>query len=102
LSICKSLVELKGGTISVVSEPNVGTTFYFDVPYPLSNKDMLDREEIIPEDYTLMGYKRILIAEDVELNQFIATQILESWGMEVAIASNGKEAIEMVEKKTLI
>ncbi|HQR94954.1 MAG TPA: response regulator, partial [Sediminibacterium sp.] len=43
--------------------------------------------------------KRILIAEDVELNQFIARQILESWGMDVAVAANGRIALEMVQEQ---
>ena len=59
---------------------------------------MLLVEDNAPEDYTLLGNKYILIAEDVELNQFIARQILETWGMKVAIANNGKEAVDMVSK----
>jgi CheY-like chemotaxis protein len=44
--------------------------------------------------------KRVLIAEDVELNQFLAKHILESWGVEVAIANNGKEALALLQQET--
>ncbi len=60
---------------------------------------MLAQEDLAPQDYSLIGEKRILIAEDVELNQFIARQILESWGMEVAVAANGRIAVEMVQEQ---
>ncbi len=99
LSICKDLVEMQGGHISVISELNEGTTFNFSLPFIVGSKDMLLKEEMVPEDYGLLGNKHILIAEDVELNQFIATQILENWGMTVAIANNGKEAVDFVAKQ---
>jgi len=41
--------------------------------------------------------KKILLVEDGKLNQFIATQLLESWGCEVMIANNGREALVMLE-----
>ncbi len=97
LSICKSLIEMKGGTIRVESKLHVGTTFKIRLPYALGTLEMIQENENVPQDFTLMGKKRILIAEDVELNQFIASQILESWGMEVAVADNGKIAVEMLQ-----
>ncbi len=96
LSICKNLVEMQGGSISVESVINQGTKFHFQIPYKLGSIDMVALEDKLPEDYRQLGNKKILIVEDVELNYFIASQILESWGMEVAIAINGVEAVEMV------
>ena len=96
LSICKNLVEMQGGSISVESELNQGTKFHFQIPYKLGTTEMVVLEDKLPEDYKQLGNKKILIVEDVELNYFIASQILESWGMEVAIAINGIEAVEMV------
>jgi hypothetical protein len=40
--------------------------------------------------------KRILLAEDVKLNQYLAQKLLESWGCEVILANNGKEALSMI------
>lgn len=99
LSICKNLIEMQGGSIGVESKYGEGTIFHFKLPYKIGKTEMLAQEDLAPEDYSLIGDKRILIAEDVELNQFIARQILESWGMEVAVAANGRIAVEMVEKQ---
>ena len=99
LSICKNLIEMQGGSISVESKFGEGTIFHFKLPYKIGSSDMLAQEDQAPEDYSLIGEKRILIAEDVELNQFIARQILESWGMEVAVAANGRIAVEMAQKQ---
>lgn len=96
LSICKNLVELMGGHISLKSSLNMGTTFYFEIPYTIGHMEMLVKEEKAPDDYNQIGNKKILVAEDVELNQFIARQIMEPWGIEVSIAVNGKEAVEKV------
>ncbi len=45
-------------------------------------------------DYKSLGHRKVLVAEDVELNQFLEQHILESWDFEVVIANNGREAIE--------
>jgi PAS domain S-box-containing protein len=98
LSICKNLVEMKGGAITVKSQLNKGTVFNIRLPYKISSVDLLVENEKAPVDYSVIGKKRILIAEDVALNQFIASQILESWGMVVAVADNGKIAVDMVQQ----
>jgi len=99
LSICKDLVEMQNGHIAVNSEIGKGTKFNFQLPFAIGSVDMLEMEENLPEAYDALRLKHILIAEDVELNQFIAVQILETWGMKVSVANNGKEAVEMVEKE---
>ncbi len=99
LSICKNLIEMQGGSISVESKYGEGTVFHFNLPYKIGSTAMLAQEDVALEDYSLLGEKSVLIAEDVELNQFITRQILESWGMEVAVAENGKIALEMVQKQ---
>ncbi len=49
-------------------------------------------------DYTKLQRKKILLAEDVKMNQYIAQRILESWGCQVAIANNGREALQMLQQ----
>jgi CheY-like chemotaxis protein len=49
-------------------------------------------------DDTSLRNKKILLAEDIKLNQFIAKQLLESWGCEVVIANNGKEALQLLQQ----
>ena len=94
LSICKSLIDMQGGKLFVESTEGVGTTFSFVIPYqhtvpmalvhdsaPQSNGDVVFK------------YNRVLLAEDVEVNQFLAKVILESKGLNVDIANNGIEAL---------
>ena len=99
LSICRNLVELQGGKISAHSEENAGTTFNFTLPYSVGSVDLLAEELKVEVNFSDMGKKRILVAEDVELNQFLAKHILESWGFSVDIANNGLEAVNCVKQK---
>lgn len=48
-------------------------------------------------DYRSLGKRKILVAEDVELNQHLARHMMESWGFEVDIAINGREALVLVQ-----
>ena len=99
LSICKNLVELQGGKIAVSSEENAGTTFTFTLPYPIGKTSLLSDELKVVVDFGELHKCKVLVAEDVELNQFLAKHILESWGIIVDIANNGKEAVESVKLK---
>lgn len=47
-------------------------------------------------DHTILGTRRILLVEDVVMNQDLACRILHSWGMKVDVASNGREAVDKV------
>ncbi len=49
--------------------------------------------------YQSLGRRKILVAEDVELNQYLARHMMEAWGFEVDIATNGKEALLLVQQK---
>lgn len=99
LSISKNLVQLQGGTIRVESTQDVGTTFIVTLPYQKGDKSMLKPaySEIRVTD--TMDKKRILVAEDVIINQIIVKQILEDWGHDVVIVENGQEAIDQLKRK---
>jgi PAS domain S-box-containing protein len=99
LSICKSLVEMQGGSIEVSSEENIGTTFSFTIPF----KKIVTQPVLFnyPVDTKIniqsFVYKKILMAEDVEVNQFLGRIILEESGFAVDIADNGLKAIKLHE-----
>ena len=96
LSITKNLVELMGGTISVQSEKGVGTTFTLTVT--LANSDRHD-EAAAGDGSAAGGHahlegRRVLLAEDVEVNAEIMVVLLDMHGMEADIAENGQVAVD--------
>lgn len=98
LAISKHLVELMGGTISVSSALGVGTTLTFQIPAE-QPPDSAIEEHGTPnlnelDERKIGAGKRVLLAEDVQLNQKLATTLLTKLGCTVEIASNGQEALE--------
>ncbi len=99
LSICKKLIELQGGTISVESEPGIGSSFRFVLPLGILDKSGQKQAAETPENYTGLEGKRILIAEDNKINFFVANKFLVSWGIIVKHAVDGLLALELLEKE---
>ena len=97
LAISRQLVELMGGTIRAESTPGEGSVFTVVLSFPVA-------PEIIVQDMPLRPVKpregftgvRALVAEDHELHQEIITELLRQLGIDVDIARNGKEVLEMV------
>ena len=98
LAICKNMVEMQNGELLVKSEEGKGSAFTIRIPYHLSVEAMQEKEIRQETDYKSLGYRKILVAEDVELNQYLARHILESWEFEVLIVNNGLEAIHALEQ----
>ena len=98
LSICKNLLEMQDGSLSVKSEENAGSVFTIRIPYLIGDENSLAAEQNNEINYSSLGKKKILVVEDMELNQFIARHIMESWGFEVSIAGTGSQAISMVKQ----
>jgi two-component system CheB/CheR fusion protein len=103
LAIVKQLVELQGGTITAESKVNNGSTFNFTLNFGKINdtlKEKIAKEKIpinqLPEPGT--EHIKILVAEDVPLNQLLIKIILMEFGFEFDIASNGKIAIDYLQK----
>lgn len=98
LAICRHLVELMAGTISVTSELGTGTTITFEIPCATPETHLADapvEETQTDADEKKIGAgRRVLLAEDVALNQKLATTLLKRLGCSVEIASNGQEAID--------
>jgi signal transduction histidine kinase len=99
LMITKELVELMGGEISVQSRLGKGSTFSFTVLFPCAAQTMSDPPE---QDALLPQHKplHLLLVEDNDLNQLVASERLKQMGITCSIANNGLEAVEMVQKET--
>lgn len=102
LSISKQLIQLQGGSIEVMSEPNKGSTFSFSLKYPVSkNKEIEHREKNI-SDAMLLQLKgiKVLVADDNEYNRIIARETLQLHIKDIIIdeALDGKLALAMIER----
>jgi signal transduction histidine kinase/ActR/RegA family two-component response regulator len=92
LTICSRLVERMGGSISVRSLPQQGSTFAFTVQ--VERIDRL-RESLRNSASPTVIPLRILVAEDNSVNQTVVSHMLRRAGHTVAIAGNGHDAVEM-------
>jgi len=97
LAICKKLIELQGGTITVESEPEKGSTFRFALSFGVSETGSQERAVEVPESYTGLEGKKILVAEDNKINFFVANKFLAGWGVTVTHAENGQLALDKLE-----
>jgi signal transduction histidine kinase/ActR/RegA family two-component response regulator len=101
LPIVKALIDLMGGTIEIESEAGKGTKTTVMIPFEIATQEQILEEkqkekEFVPED---IKEKRILVAEDNELNAEITLTVLKEKGLLVERAANGKECVEMLKEK---
>jgi len=96
MSICKSLVEKMGGSISVQSRIGEGSTFEVIIPFSIATKDDLPTRTKV-ENIEIKGTK-VLLVEDNELNMEIAETILNDAGAVVTKAPNGWDAVNLFSK----
>ena len=100
LAIVKQLIEAQGGSISVKSKIGEGSTFSFIMPFGKTNMKSEEEIEIIKLD-TKIKDLRVLVVEDVALNQLLIKIILGDFGFEYEIVGNGKMAIEKIASAAL-
>lgn len=106
LSIVKSIVDHLNGTIEIDSKLGEGTSFRVVLPIEVRKhtdaeiKPELPREQNVGSDAPLKG-RRVLVAEDNELNMEITRFVLETAGAEVLTATDGKKTLDLFEKSEI-
>lgn len=91
LSISRGLVNLLGGEIWIESEPDKGTTVFFNIPEIITDS----AADVIENPLTESEKNKILIAEDDEINYLYLEEVLQELMLKSVHASNGSEAIEI-------
>ena len=114
LVICKNLVRLMGGEISLQSQQGKGCTFKFSILLPIVNISTLTPKiDGVQAKYSGAEHssntaqlkanvcnKHVLLVEDNRVNQIIALKMLHEFGMRTSIAMNGQEAVEQAKEES--
>jgi signal transduction histidine kinase len=97
LAISRSLVRIMGGDIQVFSAPDKGSSFVFDVQFPLTAAlNIVSTSFDLPD---LTG-KHMLLVDDVDVNRLVVTALLEETHIQIDEAADGNEAVDKVLKSS--
>jgi PAS domain S-box-containing protein len=103
LMICRQLVELMGGTITVNSVVGQGSTFVYTTNLlPAIHRDTGTASLVIDQRSSgeHVGPLRVLVADDNEINQVVTCKFLQKLGCQVEVARTGREAVEAIGRTT--
>lgn len=102
LSISRELAQMMGGTLRASGRPGEGATFYLNLPVqesaaivPPPQADAKAPDALARQ----LGRLRVLIAEDNAINQVLIEKILERYDWDLTLVSNGREAVDLVERE---
>jgi CheY-like chemotaxis protein len=101
--ICRQLVELMGGTITVESTPGKGSAFSYTTSLLPAIQRATSVHTVNPAIASLADRTtplRILVVDDNEINQVVACKFLQKLGCQVEVARNGREAVDSIAHTT--
>ncbi len=104
LVISKQLIEQMGGTISLISQENVGSHFSFTVTLGISNMhgirhaEKLARAQLDEHQFAALRDVRVLLVEDNEVNRIVVLELLKKMEIKVDFAGNGIEALAKIQQ----
>ena len=112
ISILMELIKMMNGGIIARSEPGSGTLFTVRLPQKIVDAPVLGKESVEKliniklnyekksdkffEDEEPVPFGKVLVVDDVDINQFVVKEMLSYYGLEIDLASSGEEAIEKI------
>jgi signal transduction histidine kinase/CheY-like chemotaxis protein len=100
LSIVAKLVDLLNGTIDVQSEEGRGSRFSVSLPFEVHAAERTSCSSRASDHLNTIKGMRVLVAEDLEINQYIVRELMRDWQVELEIAGNGQEALDALRRST--
>ena len=103
LMICRQLVELMAGAITVESMPGKGSSFSYTTSLLPAIQRQASAQAVKPPIASMVNRTtplRILVADDNEINQVVACKFLQKLGCQVEVARNGREAVDSIAQAT--
>ncbi|HVJ35215.1 MAG TPA: ATP-binding protein [Terriglobia bacterium] len=97
LTICKQLVELMGGRISVDSRPGFGSTFHVALPCSIGHRP--EQRVVHSTALATLDPCRVLVVEDNAVNSALVTEMLSRYGHHVTVADNGSTALIILDRQ---
>jgi PAS domain S-box-containing protein len=98
LAIVKQLVEIQGGTVDVKSKIDEGSTFSFRLNFKKTDSKAEFESGLVEQDPEIKNIK-VLVVEDIALNQLLMKTLLDDFGFEGDIVGNGRLATEKLQTK---
>jgi CheY-like chemotaxis protein len=100
MAITKNIVDMMSGTVTVDSKEGEGSEFVVTIPCKFSSRKIKEEEKEKEKNTELPDFagKRVLLAEDNEMNQMIAEAILTEAKFTVEIADDGAKAVERIKE----
>ena len=96
LALCQRLVHVMGSQLEVRSRLGQGSSFTFSVDFGAGSGSRLREVPPVARDLQSLRGGRVLVVEDNLTNQLIARELLENAGLEVGVANNGQEALDLL------
>ncbi len=99
LAIIQRLLGLMGSRVHLESKLDVGSTFYFDITFPILKTDQTEAIKIKNElnHSRLNPDTHLLVVEDFAFNVVVIRKVLAKYGVKITVANNGLEAVEAVQ-----